>query len=574
MSNLQCFCGYNAPSLSKLHRHQQGPNCGSTPTSRMIDASKAKWPGLFTYDDMKYFKGKITNISCKKHGLFDTSNHLTTSFGGCPGCVTKPTFDSFVARARVTHGDEFEYDRDSFVNMSSDVKMTHKKCGRQLCINAADHVRSTGCLECWKNPTPLEPVILDLLPYDGKVLEHPKYKGHGWDVNERSVVNLKTGKLFKKNRKRHGWYKEFNFIFESKRINTHEHVFLYECFHQVDATGYEIDHINNDHTDDRIQNLQRLTKRDHCRKTSATHNGEIGQKIAKTQGHSGVARNPQTDQVIEFESIRQLAKKIGVDAPNIHRFLRTGKSPPGLFSDITFDSHDYFPDELFKTHPTLHIEVSNYGRVRHGRRMTYGSNDAYGYCIYSSKRVHDLVLETFVGQRPSNDHTGDHKDRNTSNNRLNNLRWSSPSEQIMNQCNKHIHTVVNGYTAEIIGTFSKISDAKITLNITSTFHKVSGIREWFTFYDDKTLLSRRIEFVRKRLRQAPGSMYMRGRTWSCVASGFFQNYDLTERKISREASILEKELFKKQQIASNCIKFHIKSWLCFKHIMQHIRNLK
>jgi hypothetical protein len=574
---IQCDkCGYETNDKSKLKRHQQGPNCGSTPTSRMIDKSKEKWPGLFTYEKMEYFKGKITNICCKKHGLFDFQNHLTTSFGGCPECVAKPNFDDFVKRARSTHDDEYEYDRNSFVNMNSVVCMKHIKCGAKLEIKASDHVRSTGCLECWKNPTPLDIVITDLSTFKGRVLPHPVHKNYGWAVDKERIINFKTQQMFSETQKRKGWYKEITLINynnrdTSARISTSEHRFKYECFHKVDATGYEIDHRNDNHNDDSIQNLQRLTKRDHGRRTSASKNGETARKISKTQGHSGVAFNPGTGQEVEFDSITQLAQKINNSPANIHRFLRTEKNPPGGFSEITFDTHDALPDEIFKKHPDWDFEVSNKGRVRDRRRITKGFKDSYGYNIYSGKRISVLLVQTFKGPKPSEIHTADHKNRDRGDDDVDNLQWATPEEQVMNQSNKHIWFVVNGFTAEVKGRFSRLSDLCEVMNITiGNIHTVSGnsrSRQWFIFHSHYMLRRKRIEFVKKRLMWLSGKLH--GRTWSTVASGFFKNCDTTKRKMEDFRPTIGpkcKSNFEKQNAASNCIKFHYKSWLCFRRL--------
>lgn len=82
-------------------------------------------------------------------------------------------------------------------------------------------------------------------------------------------------------------------------------------------------------------------------------------------------------------------------------------------------------------------EVSDHGRVRSLKRnlvMTPGTN-ARGYkrvdlCRSGSvkhRSIHSLVLEAFVGPRPVGKF-GLHGDDNPSNNRLDNLRWGTPSE--------------------------------------------------------------------------------------------------------------------------------------------------
>lgn len=52
------------------------------------------------------------------------------------------------------------------------------------------------------------------------------------------------------------------------------------------------------------------------------------------------------------------------------------------------------------------------------------------------RKVHALVLEAFVGPRPTPRHHGAHEDRDRTNNRLTNLRWALPVE---NEADKRRH---------------------------------------------------------------------------------------------------------------------------------------
>lgn len=91
-------------------------------------------------------------------------------------------------------------------------------------------------------------------------------------------------------------------------------------------------------------------------------------------------------------------------------------------------------------------EVSSLGRVRslrariHRRvmpKILVPGIDRYGYqfvnlCTapyqYTSQRVHVLVLNAFVGLRPTAAHMGAHRDADRKNNALSNLRWATQAE--------------------------------------------------------------------------------------------------------------------------------------------------
>jgi hypothetical protein len=107
-------------------------------------------------------------------------------------------------------------------------------------------------------------------------------------------------------------------------------------------------------------------------------------------------------------------------------------------------------------------EVSNHGRVRTvatqrirkpSRCNTYGhqglllTRDGKVY----SRRVHCLVLEAFVGPRPPGTQACHAPDPDPTNNRLDNLRWDTPSGNALDRkpkshCrNGHAYTAENSY---------------------------------------------------------------------------------------------------------------------------------
>lgn len=101
--------------------------------------------------------------------------------------------------------------------------------------------------------------------------------------------------------------------------------------------------------------------------------------------------------------------------------------------------------ETFKPVPGFEgrYEVSDEGRVRSLRfrsngapRILKSTMNWNGYHVLTlgaerrQVRLHCLVLEAFVGPRPSPEHDGCHGDNNKDNNHLSNLRWDTKEGNI------------------------------------------------------------------------------------------------------------------------------------------------
>ena len=133
------------------------------------------------------------------------------------------------------------------------------------------------------------------------------------------------------------------------------------------------------------------------------------------------------------------------------------------------------------------IFVSNFGRIKIGKKITLGSLKE-GYYIYSGYRVHHLVMEAFDPEgymkvaeenleKYKDEFSGltlemvintanqkysvviDHIDQDKTNNRLSNLRYSSLSDNNRNTSRNNIVCVYNKLNFEFIGTYDCYTEA-------------------------------------------------------------------------------------------------------------------
>ena len=104
---------------------------------------------------------------------------------------------------------------------------------------------------------------------------------------------------------------------------------------------------------------------------------------------------------------------------------------------------------MIRKHPVLGIEVSSDGQVRLPRGWSFGRNNrGYRVCLIKRRsfRVHRLIAETFI-PNPENKPHVDHINRNPADNRVENLRWVTRSENMRNtkandrvEKDGHLHT--------------------------------------------------------------------------------------------------------------------------------------
>ena len=130
-------------------------------------------------------------------------------------------------------------------------------------------------------------------------------------TNDGDVINLETKKIMKM-RKNDCGYLYFN-IYNDKLKKTKvysQHRFVYEVFKGEIPKGFEVDHINNLKTDNRIKNLQLLTHK---------------QNIEKSKNKSIISTCIKTGEEKTFISIKKAGIELDIDDGHISKICRKRK---------------------------------------------------------------------------------------------------------------------------------------------------------------------------------------------------------------------------------------------------------
>ena len=165
------------------HLFKKGcPICGNTTKLNIKDfINKANKIHNNKYDyslvDYKNAKTKI-NIICNAHGIFNLtpSSHIDQKTG-CPICSKKHKYNNneFIEKARIIHGNKYNYNKVNYVNNYTKIDIICKKHGlfKQTPTN---HLCGKGCEICSgsKNEN-----IISLFLDNNKINYIPQFKFNG-----------------------------------------------------------------------------------------------------------------------------------------------------------------------------------------------------------------------------------------------------------------------------------------------------------------------------------------------------------------------------------------------------------
>ena len=287
-----------------------------------------------------------------------------------------------------------------------------------------------------------------------------------------------------------------------KMTTMQRHRLIYECYYQEKiGKDLQIDHIDSDPSNNSIFNLQKLTVKEHNQKTHGGKKSKGALKQSKSVTRFNINNGKEIDEIV-YKSIDDASIAIGCKPSDIANVLGgRQKTTKGYFfkyteikGDDKYENEEWKKladiDNLFKEFKS---EISDFGRVKSELGIiSFGSIKPSGYCVVNIKKinyfVHVLVALAFHGKRPSNQDTVDHKNRQKDDNRKENLKWASKSEQADNCCTTPINVYKND---KLVGYYKSLTLAAKKLNL-----KKASI-SWSIKNKAKTRQGYRFELVKK-----------------------------------------------------------------------------
>ena len=120
------------------------------------------------------------------------------------------------------------------------------------------------------------------------MIDISEYEGlYKFDLDLNQVYSIKRN-MYLKNTLNNVGYLRVRLYNKGKGITFGIHQLVYICNNPTeDITGYEIDHIDCDKTNNKIENLRKVSPSDNCSNTTTRKNNKLGIKyISKTKSNT------------------------------------------------------------------------------------------------------------------------------------------------------------------------------------------------------------------------------------------------------------------------------------------------
>jgi hypothetical protein len=270
--------------------------------------------------------------------------------------------------------------------------------------------------EIWKSP----PVELNLMRYEVSNL------GRVRTVNNGRILNSKPRKT--------GYIELHLTDDDGDRKFMFQHRFVAYTFLENPDNLPQVNHKDFNRSNNVVSNLEWSS-------VSHNNNHKLQNKNRKntTSRSRKVIQKSKDGEIIEiFDSAKEASKKTGVSVKNIQVVaLGVQKTAGGYIWEYTDDKIENEEWSYLEIDDT-EIEISDQGRIKHKNgHKSFGclNNDGYYTTDVNgkSKKMHRLVMMAFEPIDDMEDYQVDHIDRNTKNNKLENLRWATASENVKNR---------------------------------------------------------------------------------------------------------------------------------------------
>lgn len=154
-------CHIHGDFEQKPNNHLFGaecPTCSRKEVSRKLSLTRdgfikratERFGDRYTYERTVFVNSKTpVIITCKKHGPFTASpNAFLTGHSNCSTCSgSKLSSESFIERAKLTHGERYEYSRSLVAGYHGIVTITCKEHG-DFEQTPNNHLQGKGCSKC------------------------------------------------------------------------------------------------------------------------------------------------------------------------------------------------------------------------------------------------------------------------------------------------------------------------------------------------------------------------------------------------------------------------------------------
>jgi len=255
------------------------------------------------------------------------------------------------------------------------------------------------------------------------------------------IRNKKSGYVLSDKPKNSGYVFNTFYDDEGNEIKMSVHSVVARAFlgepKSIDLTP---DHINREPADNRLVNLRWATGKQQAANSDKSNRGRKGQPV--------IQYTLDMKEIKRWPNIVTAAKELGICS--IGQTWKGKQKQAGGFK-WAYERQNldgeiwkkYIPGTLFQeavegvcdslSLKPMGIQVSNMGRIKPPHcHIVYGSKASGGYLTYGkpAKLVHIMVAEAFL-PNPKKKPEVNHKDKNGTNNKLENLEWATRSEQMI-----------------------------------------------------------------------------------------------------------------------------------------------